>query len=88
MKNILNPKNGFLNDDGSISWEAYFTQANKTSDDSAELKLRTGGLDYDTFFMLRLFYLDAKEMEAQGWYLPDDLDEERIKHLFNNQEQR
>ena len=84
MANILNPKNGFLNNDGTISWEAYFTSANKTSDDSLSLELRTGGLDYDTFFMLRLFYLDAKEMEAQGWYLPNDLDEERIKRLFSN----
>ncbi len=83
MKNILNPKNGFLNNDGTISWEAYFTKANETSDDSWGHQQRTDGLDYDTSFMLRLFYLDAKEMEAHGWYLPDDLDQERIKHLFN-----
>jgi RHS repeat-associated protein len=84
MTAILNPENGFLNNDGTISWEAYFTDRNKNSDDDWFLKQRTGGLDYDTSFMLHVFYLDAKEMEAQGWYLPDDLDEERIKRLFNN----
>jgi hypothetical protein len=87
-----NPK---YTENGIIDWQKYFNfkyekwlEEKKDDEPFWQVvwkKLKTGSSDKDwgTEFMLELFYQQAKTLEGDGYYLPENLDTEQIEALMN-----
>jgi hypothetical protein len=84
-------------ENGEINWQKYFDQSYKdwpTQKGWLERKRleiwqiwKTGSAkDWETEFMLELFYKQAKALENDGYYLPENLDTEEIEQLMNTSE--
>ncbi len=74
------------NDDGSISidWEKAWQERTYKTGMPGFREWASGGLQYDTRFMLRLFLNDVRALMAKGWKLPpgyEDIDWNRLEQL-------
>ncbi len=98
INSVMDSDKGFIRD-GQIDWEAYFeikqNEWEKRVDDAWKNPLnqanaetiinnvRSGGAGYDTQFMLEKFYEETSSLQTEGYYLPNDLDVQRIEELIN-----
>ncbi|MCJ7433472.1 MAG: hypothetical protein MUO77_08300 [Anaerolineales bacterium] len=82
-------------EDGKIDWDGYFkfrqdgwdekineaTWLNPADWGLLRNNIRTGGDSYDTKFILRKFTEEIETLEEEGYYLPADVDMQKIKDL-------
>ncbi len=77
-------------EDGLINWDSYFEERQEGWErkmrDSPNWQdqinnIRSGGDDYNTKFILREFIDEIEVLKEEGYYLPADVDMQRIKEL-------
>jgi hypothetical protein len=68
--------------DGNINWDYAMETFVKPSPNTWWQNSVTGGLDYDTQYMVKLFLQDMLALHDAGWELPYDLATEDIENII------
>lgn len=78
---MIRIRNNFVDPSLQINWERYFTDRQSNSDNGWWQNRQTDNRDYDTKYMLNLFYTFAIKLEKDGYFLPE-IDDARILRLM------